>query len=96
MPHFNDVYNEVKDDVVFIMVDLVDGNRETVETGKSFIRENGYDFPVYFDITQNAANIYRVSSIPQTVFINAEGNIEAVYAYPIPKSTLLSAIEKIK
>ena len=29
MPHFDQVYSEVKDDVMFMMVDLVDGQRET-------------------------------------------------------------------
>ncbi len=96
MPEFNKVYNEVKDDVLFIMVDMVDGQRETTAKGKKFISDSGYAFPVYFDETQQAAYTYRISSIPTTLFIDRAGNVVTGHQGAIDEKTLREGIEKIK
>ena len=95
MPHFNEVYNDVKDDVTFIMIDLVDGQRETIKDGQEFIDEAGYTFPVYFDTEQQAAYTYGISSIPTTLFIDKDGNIVKGFTGAIDKETLLSNIDSI-
>ncbi len=95
MPHFNEVYNDVKDDVTFIMVDLVDGQRETIKKGQDFIDGAGYTFPVYFDTEQQAAYTYGISSIPTTLFIDKNGNIVKGYTGAIDKETLISNIDAI-
>lgn len=95
MPHFNEVYGDVKDDVIFIMIDLVDGQRETVEKGQEFINEAGYTFPVYFDTEQQAAYTYGISSIPTTIFIDKNGSIVKGFTGAIDKETLLSNIDSI-
>ncbi|MBQ8342087.1 MAG: TlpA family protein disulfide reductase [Clostridia bacterium] len=60
-------------EVQFLMVNLTDGRTETTETASSFITEQGYGFPVFFDLTGEAANTYAITSIPQTFFISADG-----------------------
>ena len=96
MPHFNKIYAEVKDDVVFMMVDLVDGQRETQASGQAYIDEMGYEFPIYFDNEQDAGNAYGITSIPTTLFIDASGNIQAGYQGAIDEETLVAGINKIK
>lgn len=96
MPHFNKVYKEVQDDVVFMMIDLVDGQRETKESGQQYVEKQAYDFPVYFDIEQEAAYAYEISSIPTTLFIDAEGNIITGYRGAIDEKTLKAGIDLIK
>lgn len=95
MPHFNEVYNDIKDDITFIMIDLIDGQRETVKKGQEFIDEAGYTFPVYFDTEQQAAYTYGISSIPTTLFIDKDGNIVKGITGAIDKETLLSNIDLI-
>ncbi|MHB1153693.1 MAG: TlpA family protein disulfide reductase [Eubacteriales bacterium] len=95
MPHFNEVYNDVKDDVMFIMVDLVDGQRETIKDGQDFIDGAGYTFPIFFDTEQQAAYTYGISSIPTTLFIDKNGNIVKGFTGAIDKETLLSNIDAI-
>lgn len=95
MPHFNEVYKQVKDDVVFMMVDLVDGQRETQAKGRKYIEEQGFIFPVYYDNEQEAAYTYGITSIPTTLFIDSEGNIITGYQGAIKKETLLAGIDKI-
>ncbi|MBC3887538.1 redoxin domain-containing protein [Acetobacterium paludosum] len=95
MPHFNAVYSDKKDEVVFLMVDLVDGERETKNKGLQYVTEQGFDFPVYFDTKQEGAVAYSVSSIPTTLFINAAGDIVKSYHGAIDEDTLNKGIELI-
>lgn len=75
LPDFDKLSKEYGDRVVFMMVNLTDGYRDTVDGTKRFVSGKGYTFPVYFDTKDNAASAYNVSSIPQTTFIDAKGNI---------------------
>ena len=75
LPDFNKAAETYKDDVVFLMVNLTDGQRDTVNVVKAFVADNGYTFPVYFDTSYSAANAYSISSIPATYFINAKGEV---------------------
>jgi len=95
MPHFNKAYAKYKDEIVFMMVDLVDGQRETQSKGSSFIKNQGYDFPVYFDIAEDAEYTYGITSIPMTLFIDRDGYIKTGYAGAIDEETLQAAIELI-
>ncbi len=75
MPDFDEKFWELGDQVQFLMVNLTDGTRETVEQASGFLAQAGYSFPVFYDMDLNAANTYRVSSIPTTYFIDAKGNV---------------------
>ena len=72
--YFNSAFQKYGDDVVFMMVNMTDGVRDTRDGVRQFIAENGYTFPVYYDVTQSAAQAYDVSPIPMTLFIDADGN----------------------
>ncbi len=75
MPAFDELYKEYGNDIEFMMIDLTDGQRDTVESVKAFLSEKDYSFPVYYDTDMNAATTYGVSSIPMTVFIDENGNM---------------------
>lgn len=75
LPAFNSLYEKYKDNVVFLMINLTDGQRDTESSIKEFISDNGYSFPVYYDIEYDASNTYGVRSIPETVFINADSSL---------------------
>lgn len=96
MPEFNEVYENMKEDITFIMVDLVDGQRETIETGKQYITKKGFSFPVYFDTEQEAANTYSIRSIPTTIFIDKDGYIITGAQGAIDAETLRIGINLIK
>lgn len=95
MPHFNDAYSEYKDTVVFIMVDLTDGQRETQAKGQAYVSQQGYSFPVYFDTKQSAALAYNIASIPSTFLIDSNGGIVKNYQGAIDKTTLIRGIQDI-
>ena len=73
LPAFDNMYAKYGDDVEFIMLNLTDGSRDTVDKVKQFVSDNSYSFPVYFDTTLEAANSYGAYSIPTTYLIDDEG-----------------------
>ncbi len=75
MPDFDAAYKKYGEDVQFMVVNLTDGQSETREVAARFIDAMGYTFPIYFDTEFQAANAYRVQSIPATYFIAADGSL---------------------
>ncbi len=74
LPDFQTVWAEMGDDVNFVMVNLTGGS-DTQAAAEKLIAAQGYTFPVYFDVDNDAATAYSIFSIPVTVFIDAEGNL---------------------
>lgn len=95
MPDFNEKYLELGDEVQFVMVNLTDGQRETVDTASSFIAQQGYSFPVVYDKDSAAAIAYGAYSIPTTYFIDAEGYAVARASGTIDAETLQTGIDMI-
>lgn len=95
MPDFNEAYSQYQDRVHFLMVNMTDGSRETVEIASSFIAQSGYTFPVYYDTDMSAANAYGVYSLPTTYFIDAEGRAVAYGSGALSMDTLLQGIDMI-
>ena len=96
MPDFNEVYKELGEEVEFLMINMTDGNQETLEKAKSYIDEEKFEFPVLYDTKINAANSYAVQSIPTTYFIDSEGYIVARAVGAIDKETIKEGIDMIK
>ncbi len=79
LPAFQKACETYGQDVTFLMVNMTDGTRETIDGVKEFMEDNGYTYPVYFDTEQNAAMAYGAYSIPATVWIDAEGMVTNAY-----------------
>ncbi|MBQ3100446.1 MAG: TlpA family protein disulfide reductase [Clostridia bacterium] len=92
MPDFEIAYNEYKDEVNFMMVDLTN-ETETKEKASEFIKEKGYTFPVYFDQELSAYKAYNLTSIPRTLIILADGTLMYEHVGAMDRITLASKIE---
>ena len=95
MPDFNKKSKELEGKVQFLMVNMTDGARETVETATAFIEEQGYTFPVFFDTESEAAYTYGAYSLPTTFFIDADGFAIAQATGAISGDTLQQGIDLI-
>lgn len=95
MPDFNEKYQELGEEVQFLMINMTDGSRETVEKASAFIEEQGYGFPVFYDTEFDAANTYGASSLPTTFFIDAQGKVTAQAKGAIDGETLQRGIDMI-
>ena len=95
MPDFNEKSQELEGKVQFLMINMTDGSRETVEIATAFIEEQGYTFPVFFDTRSEAAYTYGAYSLPTTFFIDAEGYAVAQATGAIGMETLQRGIDMI-
>ena len=95
MPEFETAYQKYREEIQFMMVNLTDGNRETVETAAEYIAGEGYTFPVFFDTESDAAISYGATSIPVTYFVDAEGHLVAYGSGALSGEILQSGMEMI-
>jgi len=93
MPDFDRVHADFGHEVEFVMLDMTDGARETVEIGKRFVEARGFTMPVYFDTTSEGAMTYGIRSIPTTIFIDREGYVITGVQGAIDESILRRVID---
>ena len=96
MPDFDASYAELGEEIHFLMVNLTTSSRESFEKATAFIDEQGYSFPVFYDLDGDAADAYGVYSLPTTYFIDAEGYGIAQATGAIDAETLQRGIDMIR
>ena len=96
MPHFQQKYLELGEQVQFLMVNMTDGSQETKADASAFIADKGYTFPVLYDTDMDGAITYQVYSLPITFFINAKGDLVAYASGAISSETLQKGIDMIR
>lgn len=74
MPSINELKKSLNnnDDIVFLMVDV----DNKMEQSSAFMKENGYDLPVYVPASDIPSD-YLGGAIPTTVILDKNGNIAA-------------------
>ena len=95
LPYFEEMYEKYKDKVTFMMVNMTDGYQEKLEDVKKFMQNNSYTFPVYYDTNYSAANAYRVSSVPMSLFIESSGEIEDTHLGAMSEAVLENYINEL-
>lgn len=70
MPGINSLFNDVKDDVVFLMLSV----DQDFEKAKRFNEKKGFDFEVY-KLDGAIPEMYYTESIPTTFVISAKGEL---------------------
>jgi thiol-disulfide isomerase/thioredoxin len=94
MPDYEKMYQQYsKKGIVFMMINLTDGDRETTATAQQFLKDNHYTFTAYFDTKYLASDAYSISSIPDSIFIDKSGNIVNTYQGMIDAATMKKNIE---
>ena len=88
LPAFEELSKEYDGKVKFMMVNLTDGYQETVEIVKEFVNANNYTFPVFFDTEYSASSAYQTNYIPETIFIDKDGNMVNKHIGAMNKETL--------
>lgn len=95
LPAFEKLYKEYGEDVHFLMINLTDGSRETVDGVKEFLDENGYEFPVYYDTESIGAYVYGAYSIPLSVFVDSNQNVVGYQVGAMEEDVIRSYIESL-
>ena len=95
MPDFDAAHQELGEDVQFLMINMTDGSRETVDTASAYVAEQGFTFPVFYDTESEAALAYGAYSLPTTYFIDAEGYAVARGVGALSAEALQQGIDRI-
>ena len=89
------VYNEYKDKVEFVLIDVLDSSEETKENGIKLKEEQGLTMPIYFDRNHIAISKFGAPGFPTTYFIDKDGNINKIRASMLTEEFLVQNIEEI-
>lgn len=97
MPSFDKLSNQYEEsgEVVFLMVNLTDGSKETIETAKQYLSDNGLTLNVVFDTKGDAASKYGISSIPSTFLIDKDGNVRGSSVGAMTETELTREVTKL-
>lgn len=75
MPAFEKLYKEYGNEVSILAVNCL----EDEETVRQFISENGYTFPIAFDVEGVVNMKYPTDGIPYTLVIGKDGTVQDIY-----------------
>lgn len=75
MPDIQKLYEQYGDQIQFIMVNVGAAMNDTREKAEAYLSEEGFTFPVYYDIDYQAITTYGINSFPFSIFIDAQGNL---------------------
>lgn len=93
LPFFDEAYAAYGEEIQFVMLDLSDAYSETPEKALSFVQQNGYHFPLYFDTNGEGAIAYGVYAIPYTLAISADGRVISSHAGVMTREDLQAIID---
>ena len=93
LPSVQELYEELPDDLVILVVNQP-GGRETDKQGViDFLDKNGYTFPTVFDEDGQVNYNYGITGLPTTYLINTEGNVYGYMPGAMDKQTMLQIID---
>lgn len=95
MPSFEKAYNKYKDEVNFVLVDVLDSSEETKENGIEFRNKLNLSMPIYFDRNHQAVQKFGAPGFPTTYFIDKNGDIYKIIISMLTEEKLFDYIEKL-
>ncbi len=92
MPDIEEIHREYEDKDLVVLTINVGESQNVVE---KYIDNNGFSFPVLLDPDMKVSRLYKVNSIPVSIFIDKEGKIRNQRVGLLTKEQMLSYIEKL-
>ena len=75
MPDIQALYEQYGDQIQFVLVNVGAAMNDTREKAESYLEEEGFTFPVYYDVDYQAITTYGINSVPFSFFIDDQGNV---------------------
>jgi peroxiredoxin len=90
---FSSMLNKYKD-VEFLLVDKLDGTKETKEQALKYLKDNNIPFKTVFDENLTVYKALGIKVVPTTLIINKNGVLTNYYAPEIEDSVQLESLIK--
>ena len=87
MPQVVEFYKRKKDDPNIVLLAVV--YREDPADSTRYLKEMGFEIPVYIDPKQNAARVFGVTGVPETYVIDPQGVLRKKIIGPTQWNNLL-------
>ncbi len=94
LPHFQKAYESYGDRIQFIFLNAMDGQRETKATLEKFVEQTKFTGPIFTD-EGLFSYVFQTSSLPTTVFINADGTLANGYLGYVSEPVLIENLEAL-
>lgn len=95
LPIIQKMYEKYGDQVHFVLINLIEPEKETTETADRYITQGEYTFPYYYDMDQSAADALQVQTIPSMYFVDKQGQIKNVLVKHTPEDTLEKELKEL-
>jgi len=91
LPHTEDLFREFgKNDLQVVTI-----SDETPQKIMDFVKNNGFTFPAYEDVNDEATNLYNAHAIPLVVIIDKDGKMSKYIQGGVPEDVLRKALKKV-
>jgi len=79
MPDFQKLHDELEEsgEAVLLLLNQIDGSRETLKTGTSYLEKNNFTMVNLFDHGLVGGGIFGIPGLPTTVVIDREGYLSS-------------------
>ncbi|NMA62210.1 MAG: TlpA family protein disulfide reductase [Firmicutes bacterium] len=98
MPDFQKLHDELEEsgEAVLLLLNQIDGSRETLKTGTSYLEKNNFTMVNLFDHGLVGGGIFGIPGLPTTVVIDREGYLSSYVVGTTTKATVQKMIEGAK
>lgn len=95
MPEFQELHEELAEsgEAVILLLNQIDGSRETVKQGTKYLEDNNLTMTNLFDYGTVGGQIFGIPGLPTTVVIDAEGYFSGYVVGSTTKAVVLRMIE---
>lgn len=94
MNDYQKLFEEYGDRVDFVMLNVNDTKGEP-EAARAFIQEQGYTFPVYFDVDMNVSKALAITGIPVSAVLSGDGDLLLLRSGTINYQAMKGTIESL-
>ncbi|MFC3927958.1 TlpA family protein disulfide reductase [Streptococcus caprae] len=95
LPVIQKVYEEYGDKINFVMINLTDEADEPQSQAESYIKEQKFTFPYFFDQSQTAADSLMVEYIPTTYFVDKNHIVKQVSVSELEEKELKELLDSL-
>ena len=93
MPDIEKLYQETKDSDLIILAVNVGEDKKTVQ---DFITKNNYNFTILLDVKGEISQLYQVSGIPTSYFIDTNGILDNGSTGSMPYESMKEFVDALK
>ena len=96
LSYFMNAKKKYGENIEFLMINLIDGEKETIESAKQFLIDNNINISPLFDNHFEARIAYNVTELPRTIFIDKNGYVQKSVKGMMTEDYLEELIERIQ